>query len=88
MKKLYKKVFISIIAIYFIFVLINQQKTLNTYKMAAKDYSNQLKEEKQTKDELINTKKNISSLDYIEKIAREKLDMYLPNEKIYVDIDK
>ena len=24
----------------------------------------------------------------IEKIAREKLDMYLPNEHVYVDIDK
>lgn len=88
MKKMYKKIFILIIAIYFVFVLISQQKTLNSYKAATKDYSKQLEQAKQTKKELIDTKKNISSLDYIEEIAREKLDMYLPNEKIYVDINK
>lgn len=88
MKKLYKKILILIIAVYFVFVLISQQKTLNSYKVAAKDYSKQLDQAKQTKEELIDTKKNISSLDYIEKIAREKLDMYLPNERIYVDVDK
>ena len=31
-------------------------------------------------------KTNINSLEYIEKIAREKLDMYLPNEKVYIDV--
>ncbi len=88
MKKLYKKILIFIIAIYFVFVLISQQKSLNSYKAAANDYSKQLEQAKLTKEELLNTKKNISSLDYIEEIAREKLDMYLPNERIYVDIDK
>jgi len=35
------------------------------------------------------TKKNINSEKYIEEIAREKLDMYLPNETVYViDINK
>ena len=31
-------------------------------------------------------KKNINSEKYIEEIAREKLDMYLPNEKVFIDI--
>lgn len=88
MKKIYKKILILIIAIYFVFVLISQQKSLNSYKAAATEYSKQLEQAKITKEELIDTKKNISSLDYIEEIAREKLDMYLPNERIYVDMDK
>ena len=25
---------------------------------------------------------------YIEEVAREKLDMYLPNERVYIDISK
>ena len=31
---------------------------------------------------------NINSKEYIEEVAREKLDMYLPNEKVYIDISK
>ena len=34
------------------------------------------------------TKDNINSEEYIEQIAREKLDMYLPNEKVYIDKSK
>ena len=30
-------------------------------------------------------KQNITSLDYIEKLAREKLGMYLQNERVYID---
>ena len=28
------------------------------------------------------------TMEYIEEIAREKLGMYLPNEKVYIDIGK
>ena len=33
-------------------------------------------------------KENINSPEYIEEIAREKLNMYLPNERVYIDIGK
>ena len=39
----------------------------------------------QTREELISTQENVNSPEYIEAIAREKLDMYLPNERVYVD---
>lgn len=29
---------------------------------------------------------NVTSPEYIENIAREKLGMYLPNEKVFIDI--
>ena len=88
MKKIYKKVIIAIIAVYFVGVLISQQKTLNIYKSAEADYKAQLEEAKQDKEELIKIKENASSLDYIQEVAREKLDMYLPNERVYIDIEK
>lgn len=88
MKKLYKKILIIIAIMYFVFTLISQQKTLNSYKSEATNYSKQLTKANETKSELLGTKQNITSLDYIEEIAREKLDMYLPNEKVYVDADK
>ncbi len=88
MKKRYKRIIVFLIAIYFVYTLISQQKTLNTYRASANLYAKELQQAKQTKQELLDTKKNISSLDYIEEIAREKLDMYLPNERVYVDISK
>ena len=39
----------------------------------------------QNKENLEQEKQNIKSIDYIEKLAREKLGMYLQNERVYVD---
>ena len=88
MRKLYKKIIIAIILIYFIVTLISQQKTLNQYKSEASTYSEQLEMAKDTNSELQKTKENVNSTEYIEEVAREKLDMYLPNERVYIDISK
>ena len=88
MKKLYKKKFIGMIMLYFVVTLISQQKTLNTYKKTENDYSKKIQTANETKEKLLATKESVSSIDYIEEVAREKLDMYLPNERIYVDVDK
>ena len=88
MRKIYKKILIAIIMIYFVFTLVSQQKTLNTYKAAEKDYSKKIDQAQETNKTLVATKQNVTSIDYIEKAAREKLDMYLPNERVYIDIEK
>ena len=55
-------------------------------------YDEYYKEEIETKlayqETLKETKSNINSEEYIEEVAREKLDMYLPNEKVYIDKNK
>ena len=51
-------------------------------------YSEQIATEEEKKEKLLETKSNINSKEYIEQVAREKLDMYLPNEKVYIDISK
>ena len=88
MKKVYKKIFIGIVILYFGMTLISQQKTLNSYKAAEAEYNEQIEEANATKEKLLATKQSVSSIDYIEEVAREKLDMYLPTERIYVDIEK
>ena len=45
----------------------------------------ELKEEQEYKEELANKKEEVNSLEFIEQTARERLDMYLPNERVYVD---
>lgn len=79
---------ISCIAIYAICVFMGQQKTLNSYKNNKEYYSGQIAEQKKVKEDLTKLKQNINSPEYIEEIAREKLDMYLPNETVFVDIGK
>ena len=88
MKKVYKKIIIGIFLIYFVVTIISQQKTLNQYKSEAATYSKQLETAQETNAELTETKSNVNSTEYIEEVAREKLDMYLPNERVYIDIGK
>lgn len=84
-KKIYKKLLIGIIAIYVVFTLVNQQKTLNQYSENSKELYAQIEEQKEYKDELAKKKDDVDSLDFIEQTAREKLDMYYPNERVYID---
>ena len=77
-------VFIAIL-IYAIITFISQQKILNTYSEQEKNLETQIAEASEYQDKLNEEKSNVNSPEYIEAIAREKLDMYLPNEIVYVD---
>ena len=75
-KKLRINRFIIIaVLIYFIYTLVSQQQTLNSYKQEASTYSNQIEEANDKNEELKNVKNNINSTEYIENMAREKLGM-------------
>lgn len=87
MKNKTKLIFIVFI-IYAIITIINQQKTLNSYKATQEDLKEQIEEAKNYQEELNISKQNINSLEYIEKVARKKLNMYYPNERIYIDSSK
>ena len=81
-------VFLVILICYATFTVINQQKTLNQYSKNKQELEEQIKEENETKEQLMANKDNVNSLEFIEKNAREYLDMYLPNEKVYIDQGK
>ena len=83
--KLLKRILILIIAVYTVFTLVNQQKTLNEYGKNSEELNTQIAEAKEKKEKLTEQKDNVNSLEFIEQTAREKLDMYYPNEKVYVD---
>lgn len=88
LKKLYKRLFILIFAIYVIYTFIAQQQTLSAYKAEEDKYNLEIEKAQLEQEKLIETKNNINSDEYIEQIAREKLHMYLPNERVYIDIGK
>ena len=73
-------------------VLIRQQKNIMQYQKEIKELSakinvaqDELEQNKQNLEEEINKS---NSPEYIEKLAREKLGMYLQNERVYVDSNK
>ena len=87
-KKILKVNIILIVLSYFIYVLIKQQTTLNSYQTEQDYVSSQIQDQQEYKNELADMEANINSDEYIEQIARDKLDMYLPNERVYVDANK
>lgn len=86
--RIYKKLFFIAISIYVVFIFISQQKTLNSYANEQKYYAKQIEEQNDYQTSLVDMKENVNSPEYIEQIAREKLDMYLPNERVYIDMSK
>lgn len=87
MKKLKNLAFI-VIAVYAVLTFTNQEKILNSYREQKTEIANQIEDAEEQKQQLTISKENANSLEYIEKVAREKLNMYYPNERIYVDNSK
>ncbi len=88
MKAIIKRILFIVLAIYVIYTFISQQKLLNTYAKEGQEYSNQIEKANEVQSELTETLQSLNSTDYIEGIARDKLDMYLPNERVYIDMSK
>ncbi len=86
--KLFGKVLVLMFIIYFVYTVIAQQKTLNSYAQEKDKYNDNIETAQEEQDELKEMKDNINSDEYIEQIAREKLGMYYPNERVYIDIEK
>ena len=87
MRKLKKLAFI-VIAVYAVVTFVNQEKILNSYREQQTEIANQIEDAEEQKEQLTISKENANSLEYIEQVAREKLNMYYPNERIYVDNSK
>lgn len=86
--KIFKFTMFLVVCAYASITFMNQQKTLDAYKNEQKYYQEQIESQEEYKKTLVSIKENINSPEYIEKIAREKLDMYLANERIYIDVGK
>lgn len=72
-----------LVLIYACFTFLNQQAKLNSYSQDIAYYTAQKEELDIKKAELQEEQKNVNSEEYIEEVARKKLEMYLPNETVY-----
>ena len=84
-RKILRNLLVIAIVVYIAFVFIDQQKTLNEYSKNTEELNQQIASEEATNEELNQQKDNVNSLEFIEEMAREKLDMYYPNERVYMD---
>ncbi len=75
------------VLIYFVIVCISQQEVINSYNKEAAVYEGEIEKANEENSNLQDIKSNINSTEYIEQVAREKLGMYLPNERAYIDIN-
>ncbi len=86
--KLLRNAFLIALIIWIV-MLIKQQLNISQYQDEIKELSSKIdvaeNELNQNKQDLEQEKKNTDSLEYIEKLAREKLGMYLQNERVYID---
>ena len=85
---LLKKILVLMFIAYFVYTVIAQQKTLNSYAQEKEKYNTNIETAQEEQEELRKMKDNINSDEYIEQIAREKLGMYYPYERVYIDIEK
>ena len=83
--KLLKTIACIAIIIYAIITFCKQQKILNTYASNRLMLSEEIEQAKKSQNSLNKTKEDSNSKEYIEEIAREKLDMYLSNERVYIN---
>ena len=88
MKKTIIRLICVLVGIYAVYTLVAQQKLLNSYAAEKNEYTNQIYAAEKKQNELNTTLESINSTNYIEDVARNKLDIYLPNERVYIDITK
>lgn len=72
--------------VYAICTFVKQEVEINKYEKEKASYMEQISLAKQKQEEYKHYSEYINSDEYIEKIAREKLGMLLPEERIYVEI--
>ena len=78
------RICIVVIIIYTIIYFFNQQKKLDKYKAEQAYYKVQIEELINEQEELKKEQDNMDSPEYIEQQARDKIDMYYPNERVYI----
>ena len=81
------KVFIFMfLLIYAGYTFIKQEIEINKYEKEKNNYLEQIEIAKKKQEEYKHFSEYVNSDEYIEKIAREKLGMLLPEERIYIEI--
>lgn len=86
-KKFTKFLFIAIV-LYACYVLIQQQVRIHDIDTEIASYQQKIESAQSENEDLKNTKDLLETDEYYEKLARQKLGLVRPDEKVFVDISK
>ena len=76
----------TFLTVYATYTLIKQEIEIKKYEKEKLAYIEQINLAKQKQDEYKHYSEYINSDEYIAQVAREKLGMLLPEERIYIEI--
>ena len=78
---------ILFLAVYATYTLIKQEIAINKYEKEKSFYMEQINLANKKHEEYKHYSEYVKSEEYIEKIAREKLGMLLPEERVYIAVN-
>lgn len=91
-KKKYKinyfRIAFILFAIYFVFSFVKQQLKLNEYNIQIGHIEDTIQTVNKKTEELNESKDKLNDAEYIEQVAREKLGLVKPYEKVFIDVNK
>ena len=80
-----KNIFIIVFIVYAVITMINQQFTISDLKEIEQAEISKIEALKKDNDKLVEMISNATSVEYIEKMAREQLGLVKSGEKVYID---
>jgi len=80
-----KNLFMVVFMIYAIFTIVNQQFAISELREAEQAAVSKIESVKKDNDKLVEMINNATSIEYIEKMAREQLGLVKSGERVYID---
>jgi cell division protein FtsB len=81
----FKNLFIVIFIVYAVVTVINQQFAISELKETEQAAVSKIEAVKKDNDKLVEMINNATSVEYVEKMAREQLGLVKAGEKVYID---
>jgi len=80
-----KNIFMIAFIVYAAITIVNQQLTIYDLRKAEQNEISKIEAVRNDNDRLMEMINNATSVEYIEKMAREQLGLVKPGEKVYID---
>lgn len=84
-KRLAVSAAVFVFCIYFICVTVSQQHTINIKQKEINELNSQIVSANSDTESLKNELESVNEPEYLERMAREKLGLVQPNERVYID---
>ena len=84
-KRLVVSVAVLVFCVYFVCMMIGQQSTINRKNNEIRNLNEQITSANQETERLKEELENVNDPEYLERMAREKLGLVGPNERVYID---